>query len=94
MIIESLLTFIVFILFFFFFPDNPTTAYFLTEEEKIIAVKRVQGNQNGIETKVWKKYQCVDSFPVSYMLSSPVLRSRRSEPDHITASLTLDSSKP
>lgn len=57
MIIESLLTFIVFILFYFFFPDNPTTASFLTEEEKIIAIKRLQGNQNGIETKVWKKHQ-------------------------------------
>lgn len=59
MIIESLITFMVFLLFYFYFPDNPTTASFLTEEEKIIAVKRLQGNQNGIETKVWKKHQYV-----------------------------------
>jgi hypothetical protein len=59
MVIESILSFFVFVLFYFFFPDNPTTASFLTQEEKIIAIKRVQANQNGIETKVWKKHQYV-----------------------------------
>lgn len=57
MVIVALLSFVTFVLFLRMFPDNPTTAKFLTKEEKIIAVKRVQGNQNGIETKVWKKYQ-------------------------------------
>ena len=69
MIVESLLTCIVFVLFYLFFPDNPTTAHFLTREEKIVAIKRVQGNQNGIETKVWKKHQCVNySLLVAYLV--------------------------
>jgi len=62
MIVESLLTSIVFVLFYLFFPDNPTTASFLTREEKIVAVKRVQGNQNGIETKIWKKHQFIEAL--------------------------------
>lgn len=73
MIIESLLTFIVFILFYFFFPDNPTTASFLTEEEKFIAVKRLQGNQNGVETKVWKKHQYVSPPFVRYPIAEMCL---------------------
>ncbi|KAJ7848284.1 MFS general substrate transporter [Mycena olivaceomarginata] len=40
--------------------DNPTTARFLSEEEKILVVRRVQENQNGIETKKWKKDQFVE----------------------------------
>lgn len=62
MITNAGLTLIVSILFFFFFPDNPTTAWFLSEEEKLVAVKRVQENQNGIETKLWKKSQFVEAM--------------------------------
>ncbi|TDL18719.1 MFS general substrate transporter [Rickenella mellea] len=62
MIVITIMTFIVFVLFLFFFPDNPTTARFLTEEEKVKVVKRVQGNQNGIETKVWKKEQFMEAL--------------------------------
>jgi ACS family allantoate permease-like MFS transporter len=57
MIIISLLTFVVFILFGLFFPDSPTRAKFLTEQEKVVAVKRIKTNQSGIETKVWKQHQ-------------------------------------
>ena len=38
------------------------TAKFLTEEEKLKVVKRVQENQNGIETKVWKKEQFFEAL--------------------------------
>ena len=62
MIVTTLLTFIVFILFLLFFPDNPTNARFLTEEEKIKVVKRVSENRNGIETKSWKKEQCIEAL--------------------------------
>jgi len=62
MISLTIMTFIVFLLFFFFFPDNPTTAYFLSEEEKVVAVKRVQANQSGIETKQWKRYQFIEAL--------------------------------
>ena len=62
MIITALVTFVVFLLFLFFFPDNPTTARFLTPSEKVAAVRRVQENQNGIETKVWKPYQVAEAL--------------------------------
>src|ERR1700761_9294382 len=35
----------------FFFPDSPTTAYFLTVEERILAVERIKVNQAGTENK-------------------------------------------
>ncbi|EPQ52227.1 MFS general substrate transporter [Gloeophyllum trabeum ATCC 11539] len=62
MIITTILTLIVFVLFVLFFPDNPTTAKFLTSEERVKAVKRVEGNKNGIETKVWKRSQFMEAL--------------------------------
>lgn len=62
MIVTTILSFGVAVSFLLFFPDNPTTARFLTEEEKLKVVKRVQGNQNGIETKVWKKKQFIEAL--------------------------------
>jgi ACS family allantoate permease-like MFS transporter len=59
MLIISLLTLVVAISFALFFPDSPTKARFLTEHEKVIAVKRCRANQTGVETKLWKKSQYV-----------------------------------
>ncbi|KAJ7885227.1 MFS general substrate transporter [Mycena leptocephala] len=59
-LIACLLTLVVCVWFALAMPDNPTTAKFLSEEEKILAVRRVQDNQNGIETKKWKKDQFVE----------------------------------
>ncbi|KAJ7858366.1 MFS general substrate transporter [Mycena olivaceomarginata] len=55
-----LITLVVCVWFAFAMPDNPTTARFLSEEEKILVVRRVQENQNGIEMKKWKKDQFVE----------------------------------
>lgn len=57
MVIVSGLTLTACILFAFFFPDSPTKAKFLTEDEKLIVVKRMKSNQAGIETKVFKWHQ-------------------------------------
>lgn len=62
MIVTSLITLITSILFLLHFPDNPLNARFLTPEERVDAVRRVRENQNGIETKVWKKYQFVEAI--------------------------------
>ena len=62
MIATALITLVPFTLFLFFFPDNPTTAWFLTPEERVLAVRRVQENQNGIETKVWKRHQVIEAL--------------------------------
>jgi len=60
MIIFGLITLIVSVLFWFFFPDSPTNAYFLTPEERIIAVERIKINQAGVENKHFKKEQLIE----------------------------------
>lgn len=57
MIIMTLLSAITSGLWFWRMPDNPTSAKFFSEDEKLHAVQRIRINQNGVETKVWKKYQ-------------------------------------
>lgn len=58
MIITSIASLVISILYFWYMPDNPANARFLTKEEKVLVVQRLRINQNGVETKVWKKYQC------------------------------------
>ena len=57
MVVISGLTLVACFLFAGLFPDSPTKARFLTEEEKVIVVKRMRSNQAGVETKVFKPYQ-------------------------------------
>ncbi|KAH7094315.1 major facilitator superfamily domain-containing protein [Paraphoma chrysanthemicola] len=40
-----------------FLPDLPTTAKFLTERERVVAVERVSGNRQGVKNRHFKKYQ-------------------------------------
>ncbi|KAI1256995.1 hypothetical protein MGN70_000033 [Eutypa lata] len=47
--------------FLFVFPDNPVQARFLSEDEKIKAVRRIQANQSGTETKSWKPEQAMEA---------------------------------
>ena len=60
-IITALISFVASALFLLFFPDNPLNARFLTAEERVTAVQRVRDNQNGIETKTWKRYQLTEA---------------------------------
>lgn len=60
MIIFGTITLIVSVLFWFLFPDSPTNAWFLTPEERIIAVERIKGNQAGVENKHWKREQFIE----------------------------------
>ena len=62
MIIISGLTLGACILFAGLFPDSPTRTKYLTEEEKVIVVKRMRSNQSGMETKVFKPHQCVQAL--------------------------------
>ncbi|KAJ7219571.1 major facilitator superfamily domain-containing protein [Mycena pura] len=62
MTITGLITFVTSILFWFFFPDSPTTAYFLTVEERILAVERIKVNQAGTENKHWKRSQFISTI--------------------------------
>ena len=57
MIITGLITFFTALAYAFFFPDSPTTAWFLTKEEKVLAVRRIRENMSGTENKHFKKEQ-------------------------------------
>ncbi|RYP84870.1 hypothetical protein DL769_001064 [Monosporascus sp. CRB-8-3] len=47
--------------FLLVFPDNPVRARFLSEDEKVKAVRRIQANQSGTETKSWKSEQALEA---------------------------------
>ncbi|KAF8259251.1 MFS general substrate transporter [Lactarius quietus] len=57
MIIMGALTLVTSALFFFLFPDSPTNAWFLTIDERVKAVQRIQENQTGVENKHFKRDQ-------------------------------------
>ncbi len=44
---------------YFALPDAPSNAGFLTDRERLIAVKRVAGNETGIKNKAFKKQQAI-----------------------------------
>jgi ACS family allantoate permease-like MFS transporter len=44
------------------FPDSPVTAWFLTPEERVIAVIRLRHNQTGVENKHFKRDQFVEAL--------------------------------
>ncbi|KAL6303391.1 major facilitator superfamily domain-containing protein [Sparassis latifolia] len=54
MIITGTITLITGVLYWFLFPDSPTNAWFLTREERVIAVQRIKDNQTGVENKHFK----------------------------------------
>lgn len=60
MIIFGLITLVVSVVFWFFFPDSPANAWFLTPEERIIAVERIKVNQAGVENKHFKREQLIE----------------------------------
>ncbi|KAF7296994.1 MFS general substrate transporter [Mycena indigotica] len=62
MIITGILTFITSLLFWFFFPDSPTSAWFLTPQERAVAVLRIKVNQTGVENKRFKKEQMIEAL--------------------------------
>ncbi|PPQ73355.1 hypothetical protein CVT26_015447 [Gymnopilus dilepis] len=62
MIITGMLTLFASVIFWLLFPDSPTTAWFLTERERVQAVLRIKTNQAGVENKHWKKEQFVEAL--------------------------------
>ncbi|KAM5350021.1 hypothetical protein ACJ41O_006526 [Fusarium nematophilum] len=47
---------------FYIMPDTPLNARFLTKEERVQAVARVESNMTGIKNDTWKKYQVVEAL--------------------------------
>lgn len=76
MMIIGGLTFCLSILVFFFYPNNPATAKFLTIEERIWTIRRVQRTTgSSIEQKYFKKYQFNEAIrdPISWMFLTYML---------------------
>lgn len=46
----------------FILPSNPASAWFLTHQERAIAIARVKENQTGVESKVFKKEQAIEAL--------------------------------
>ncbi|KII87313.1 hypothetical protein PLICRDRAFT_251321 [Plicaturopsis crispa FD-325 SS-3] len=64
------ITFCWSILCYFFLPDSPTTARWLTDRQKVIAVRRTKDNHTGMENKTFKMYQLLEAFmdPKMYLV--------------------------
>lgn len=72
MIIIGGCTFLLTILVFFWYPNNPSDAKFLSTEEKVWVIRRVQQtSQASIEQKVIKTYQIKEALrdPVTWLFS-------------------------
>ncbi|KAH9928512.1 MFS general substrate transporter [Epithele typhae] len=62
MIITGIITLVTAVVFWFMFPDSPATAWFLTPEERVIAVERIKVNQAGVENKHFKRDQFIETL--------------------------------
>lgn len=73
MIILGGLTFLVSTVLFFTFPNNPTDAKFLSRNEKVWTIRRVQRSTgSSIEQKVFKRYQMIEAIkdPISWLFGA------------------------
>ncbi|CAG8178819.1 unnamed protein product [Penicillium nalgiovense] len=61
-IIFGIITFLWGIVMLFRLPDSPTTASFLTEEERLIAIERLKANQTGFKNSTIDKSQIMEAF--------------------------------
>ncbi|CAE6333014.1 unnamed protein product [Rhizoctonia solani] len=62
MIITGTITLATAVAYFLWFPDSPATAWFLTAEERAMAIERIKVNQTGVSNKVWKKDQFIEAL--------------------------------
>ncbi|KAI0053852.1 MFS general substrate transporter [Auriscalpium vulgare] len=71
MIITGALTLLTSLAFWFLFPDSPTSAWFLSPDERVMAVRRIRVNQAGVENKHWKKNQFIETLrdPKTWMFA-------------------------
>lgn len=61
-IITGAITVFLSFVFYFWIPNTPAEAWFLTEQEKLNAIKRIKGNQQGFGNKHFKKKQFIEAF--------------------------------
>ncbi|SCU79282.1 LAME_0A08064g1_1 [Lachancea meyersii CBS 8951] len=61
-LVTGCITIFVGFLMAIFLPDSPDRAWFLSDHEKRLLVKRIQGNQQGFGNHSIKKYQIAEAF--------------------------------
>ena len=61
-LVWGLVTVSVGLLFWFLMPDSPLSAWFLSKDERRLAVERIRGNQQGIGNKRFRWYQFKEAF--------------------------------
>lgn len=61
-VLTGVLTSVVGIIFLFIMPDNQLNARFLTPAERVLAVRRIKKNQQGIGNKHFKWYQVKEAL--------------------------------
>ena len=61
-LVIGLFTACIGLLFFYFMPDSQLNARFLTPRERVLAVERIRGNQQGVGNKHFKKYQFIEAL--------------------------------
>ena len=71
LIISGSITFAIGVTFWLFFPDSPANAWFLTPEERRLAVLRIKVNPIGGQIERGRLDQYVPWFLSSYNVSSP-----------------------
>ncbi|KAI5478369.1 hypothetical protein MNV49_005220 [Pseudohyphozyma bogoriensis] len=50
------------LLFLFFLPNSPATTWWLTREQRLMAIARLKGNQTGVENRTFKMDQFIEAF--------------------------------
>ncbi|KAF2848030.1 allantoate permease [Plenodomus tracheiphilus IPT5] len=50
------------VVLWFALPKNPASAWFLSERERVVALRRIQDDGTGVESKTFKKEQAIDAF--------------------------------
>ena len=68
------LTILCGVLFLLIVPDSISTAKWLSADEKIMAVERIAGNQQGTEDKHFKKYQMLEAITDPMVIKSDFAR--------------------
>lgn len=58
----GVLTVLLGIVFYWYMPDNQLNARWMSEEDRVLAVHRIRGNQQGIGNKHFKRYQLIEAL--------------------------------
>ncbi|KAH7093762.1 allantoate permease [Paraphoma chrysanthemicola] len=50
------------VVLWFALPNNPASAWFLSERERVVALRRLEDDGTGVESKTFKKEQAIEAF--------------------------------